>query len=162
MPLPSVSVSQTPEEKFREFLTSRAKAQRYTDQQRDLVRFIFEKHNHFDAEQLVDDLKAGGLKISRATIYRTLTKLVEAGMLRRLEVGLRTYYEHDYGYPQHDHLVCESCNKIIEFQNPQLEAVVAAVCAAESFQHASHSLLIRGTCLECNKARSNKRKLDLI
>jgi Fur family ferric uptake transcriptional regulator len=49
--LPSVAVSQSPEEKFREYLASRPRAQRYTDQQRDMVRYIFNQHNHFDADQ---------------------------------------------------------------------------------------------------------------
>src|SRR5690349_13128531 len=55
--LPAVEVSQTPENKYREYLSSRVRPQRYTDQQRDMVRYIFAQHNHFDADQLVDDMK---------------------------------------------------------------------------------------------------------
>ena len=73
------------------------------------IGFIFAQHNHFDAEQLIDDMKRAGGHVSRATVYRTLAKLVDAGLLRRLELGSRTFYEHDYGYPQHEHLVCERC-----------------------------------------------------
>lgn len=162
MSLPTVPVSQPPEEKFREFLVTRAKPQRYTDQQRDLVRHIFGKHNHFDAEGLIDDLKAAGLRISRATIYRTLVKLVEAGMLRRMDINDRSFYEHDYGYPQHEHLVCETCGKMIEFQHPQVEAILSEVCSAHGFLMNNHTFLVRGVCLECNRARSSKRRLDLI
>jgi DNA-binding transcriptional ArsR family regulator len=95
--LPAVTVSQSPEDKFREYLASRARPQRYTGQQRDLVRFIFSQHNHFDADQLIDAMKQAGMRVSRATVYRTLSKLVDAGLLRRLELGPRMYYEHDYG-----------------------------------------------------------------
>ncbi len=66
MQLPAVEVSQSPESKFREYLTSRAKPQRYTGQQRDMVHFIFAQHNHFDADQLIDDMKKAGLGVSRA------------------------------------------------------------------------------------------------
>ena len=69
-----------------------------------MVRYIFSQHNHFDADQLIDDMKQKGFRVSRATVYRTLDKLVDAGLLRRLEIGPRMYYEHDYGYPQHEHL----------------------------------------------------------
>src|SRR5882762_610575 len=96
-PLPAVEVSQTPENKFREYLGSRPRPQRFTGQQRDMVRFIFAQHNHFDAEQLIDDMKRAGFQVSRATVYRTLTKLVDAGLLRRLELGPRMFYEHHYG-----------------------------------------------------------------
>ena len=87
MQLPAVEVSQTPESKFREYLASRPRPQRYTDQQRDMVRYIFAQHNHFDADQLIDDMKRAGFSVSRATVYRTLAKLVDAGLLRRLEIG---------------------------------------------------------------------------
>ena len=97
MELPSVEVSQSPEEKFREYLTSRSRPQRYTEQQRDMVKYIFSKHNHFDADSLIDELKRAGFQVSRATVYRTLNKLVDAGLLRGIDVGPRMYYEHDYG-----------------------------------------------------------------
>jgi Fur family ferric uptake transcriptional regulator len=160
--LPAVQVSQSPEDKFREYLTSRPRPQRFTGQQRDLVRYVFSKHSHFDAEQLIDEVKGQGFRISRATVYRTLGKLVDAGLLRRLEMGARTFYEHDYGYPQHDHLHCQQCNKIIEFQHPAVESVLREVCRQQGFQSAGHSFVVRGVCADCNRARVIKRRLDLV
>jgi Fur family transcriptional regulator, ferric uptake regulator len=160
--LPAVAVSQSPEDKFREYLASRPRPQRYTDQQRDMVRFIFAQHNHFDAELLIDDMKRAGFRVSRATVYRTLTKLVDAGLLRRLELGPRMFYEHDYGYPQHEHVYCQKCGKVIEFQDPAVAAVIRDVCAQHNFQSSGHTFIIRGTCAECNRARMPKRRLDLI
>ncbi|HTK76208.1 MAG TPA: Fur family transcriptional regulator [Gemmataceae bacterium] len=160
--LPAVPVAQSPEDKFREYLASRSRPQRYTGQQRDLVRYVFSQHNHFDAEILIEDLKKAGLRVSRATVYRTLNKLVDAGMLRRLEFGPRTFFEHDYGYPQHEHLVCQKCGRIIEFQNPAIDAQLREVCAQHQFQATGHTLVVRGTCSECNRARAVKRRLDLI
>jgi len=159
---PSVEVSQTPEDKFREYLASRSRAQRFTDQQRDMVRFIFSKHNHFDADQLVDEMKQEGFRVSRATIYRTLTKLVDAGLLRRLELGSRMYYEHDYGYPQHEHLFCLKCNKVIEFQSTGLDGIIRDVCARNASHVDGHSFIIRGICSDCNRARNTNRRLDLV
>jgi Fur family ferric uptake transcriptional regulator len=160
--LPAVEVSQSPENKFREYLSSRPRPQRYTDQQRDMVRYIFSQHNHFDADQLIDNMKGAGFQVSRATIYRTLNKLVDAGLLRRLDIGPRMFYEHDYGYPQHEHLYCQQCGKMIEFQNPAIDQVIRAVCDENNFQTTGHSFIIRGTCSECNRARVTKRRLDLI
>lgn len=162
MSFPAVEVSQSPENKFREYLASRPKPQRFTEQQRDMIRYIFSQHHHFDAEQLITDMKASGSGVSRATIYRNLTKLVDAGLLRKLETGTRTYFEHDYGYPQHEHLLCQVCNKMIEFQNPAIDTVIRDVAAKHHFQSAGHTLIIRGTCAECNRARVTKRRLDLI
>ena len=162
MSLPTVEVSQSPEDKFREYLASRPRAQRYTGQQRDMVKFIFSAHNHFDADQLIDNLKRDGFRVSRATVYRTLSKLVDAGLLRLLEVGPRTFYEHDYGYPQHEHLYCQSCHKIIEFQYPAMEGVLRSICQQHNFQMQGHSFVIRGLCADCNRAKTTKRHLDLV
>jgi Fur family ferric uptake transcriptional regulator len=160
--LPAVEVSQSPENKFREYLASRVRPQRFTGQQRDMVRFIFAQHNHFDAEQLIDDMKRAGLPVSRATVYRTLAKLVDAGLLRRLELGPRMFYEHDYGYPQHEHMYCEKCGRVIEFQDPALDTLIRQVCQQHSFQTNGHTFIIRGMCSECNRARMTKRRLDLV
>jgi Fur family ferric uptake transcriptional regulator len=160
--LPAVAVAQSPEEKFREYLASRPRTQRFTGQQRDLVRFIFERHNHFDADGLIDAMKQNGFRVSRATVYRTLAKLVDAGLLRKLELGPRMCYEHDYGYPQHEHLQCGTCGVMIEFQSPSLESVLREVCRQQQFIANGHTLIIRGTCAECNRARASRRMLDLI
>jgi Fur family transcriptional regulator, ferric uptake regulator len=160
--LPAVTVSQSPEDKFREYLASRTRTQRYTGQQRDLVRFIFSQHSHFDAEQLIDAMKQAGMRVSRATAYRTLSKLVDAGLLRRLELGPRMFYEHDYGYPQHEHLQCTVCGKMIEFQSPVIESAMREVCRQHHFNATGHTFIIRGACADCTRARVTKRRLDLI
>lgn len=162
MSLPAIPVAQTPENKFREYLNSRSRPQRYTNQQRDLVRYIFAQHDHFDADQLSLQVQTAGLKISRATVYRILRKLVDAGLLREIEVGARKVYEHDYGYPEHEHLVCEKCGKMIEFQDETIQARLQEVCAVHGFQASGHTLVVRGVCAECNRARNPKRRLDLI
>src|SRR5262245_62045211 len=108
-----------------------------------MVRFIFSSHNHFDAEQLCSELDRSGVNVSRATVYRTLAKRVDAGLLRRLELGPRVVYEHDYGYPEHEHLHCQKCGKVIEFQSPELESAYEEICRLHGFQPLSHSLIVR-------------------
>ncbi|MCI0639725.1 MAG: transcriptional repressor [Gemmataceae bacterium] len=162
MDLPTLEVSQTPKEKFREYLASGPRPQRFTRQHADMVDYIFSKHNHFAADQLIDEIRQEGLRISRATVYRTLKKLVDAGLLRELEIGQVKYYEHDYGYPQHEHLVCQKCHKMIEFQYPGLDAMIREVCRQHQFQMDGHSFVIRGLCADCNRSRMMKRRLDLV
>ena len=113
--------------------------------------------------QLKQTLAVMGLGlVDPATVYRTLSKLVDAGLLRRLELGPRMYYEHDYGYPQHEHMHCEQCGKMIEFQSPQIEATMREVCRQHQFHASGHTFVIRGTCAECNRARMTTRRLDLV
>lgn len=159
MTLPAVAVSQTPESRFREYLASRSKPQRFTEQQRELVSHVFAKHSHFDVDQLIEELKKAGKRVSRATVYRTVTKLVDAGLLRRIELGTRTVFDHDYGYPFHDHLVCEQCGEMIEFQSEALDAVLRDVAVNNQFRPSGRTLVVRGVCSECNAAGAAKRRL---
>ena len=154
----AVAVSQSPEEKFREYLLSRPTPQRFTEQQRDLLAHIFARHKHFDTDELLADLKAAGRAVSRATVYRTLTKLVDAGLLRRIELGLRTVYDHDYGYPWHEHLVCSNCGTMIEFTHEGIVEAVKGIAAQKQFRVVGYDLVVRGTCAECNAAEAAKRR----
>ena len=86
----------------------------------------------------------------------------DAGLLRRLEIGPRMGYEHDYGYPQHEHLQCQQCGKMIEFQDETIQERLNDVCARNGFHATGHTLVVRGICSECNRARNPKRRLDLI
>ncbi|MEZ6104086.1 MAG: Fur family transcriptional regulator [Pirellulaceae bacterium] len=162
--LGTVEVSSTPLERFEEFLQSRGK--RVTQQRRALVEKIFKRHEHFDADDLIADLSfgEGDGKVSRPTVYRTLTELVEAGLLRKMSIAGRAVYEHDYGYPQHDHLHCTQCNKLIEFRSEELLAIRDAVAAEYDFRVTGHRLIVSGICSECSSTqRGRKRRpVDLI
>jgi len=159
---PTIPVNQSPEEKFREYLASRDKPQRFTEQQREMVRFIFAQHEHFDADQILLEMKTAGLRISRATAYRTLAKLVDAGLLRRLQTGEKTRFEHDYGYPEHDHLHCTKCEKMIEFHIPEVDKILNELAREQGFMASRHNLIVHGICSECNQAKTPRRLLDFI
>jgi Fur family ferric uptake transcriptional regulator len=126
-----------------------------------MVRFIFAAHNHFDAEMLSDSMKQAGLSVSRATMYRTLNKLVDADMLRRLQLGSRVIYEHDYGYPQHQHLHCQECGQVIEFQSDEMDELLQDVCLRYGFRAQKMDIAIHGVCQNCNRS-STRRRLDLV
>lgn len=159
--LPAVPVRLSPVDKFREFLDVRGL--KCTGERLRLVDHVFEKHNHFEADQLVASMKEKNLRVSRSTVYRTLTLLVEAGLLRELRFGARTAYEHDYGYPQHEHLYCEKCGDVIEFMSDELNGLLESICRQNRFRATNHKLIIQGVCERCNRAaNSNRRKLDLI
>ncbi len=161
--LGSVDVALSPMERFEEYLQSRG--MRSTEQRRILVDHVFSHHDHFDAEQLMDQLPRRGETghVSRPTVYRTLAEFVDAGLLRKFELEGRAVYEHDYGYPQHDHLHCEKCQKLIEFESDELRELRDRVAREHNFRVSSHRLLISGICNDCALARRRARKsLDRI
>jgi Fur family ferric uptake transcriptional regulator len=159
-PLSPLAVSESPEEKFREFLEIRG--EKLTEPRRILIRHIFDSHKHFDADELVADLHNADRRVSRSTVYRTLRLLVEAGLLREFRLTNRTVYEHDYGYPSHDHLHCTECNAVVEFRNEEIQRLREAISLEHGFRPAGHRFVITGVCPTCIRARSPRRRLDLI
>lgn len=149
--LGSVEVQRPPVDRFADFLASRGK--RMTEQRRLIVRQVFSHHDHFDADELLGHLKPllAKRKLSRPTVYRTLGELTDAGMLRKMVLGGRSVYEHEYGYPSHDHLHCQNCNRLIEFHSAELERIRDAVARAYDFEVISHRMFVSGVCAECRR-----------
>lgn len=160
--LGTVQVALSPLERFEEFLQSRGK--RITQQRRAIVEEVFRQHEHFDAEHLIGQLAkvVGSKRVSRPTVYRTLSELVDAGLLRDMVLGGRTVYEHDYGYPQHDHLYCQKCHKLIEFSSEAMADLRDAVAREHQFRVTGHRLIITGICAECRTPKRPARRLDLV
>ncbi|WP_235905237.1 Fur family transcriptional regulator [Tautonia marina] len=158
--LEPLQVKESPEEKFREFLEIRG--EKLTEPRRILVNHIFNSHKHFDADELVADLREAGRRVSRSTVYRTLRLMVEAGLLRELRLTNRSAYEHNYGYPSHDHMHCTECGAIVEFRNDEIRRIRDVIAEQFGFRAENHKFVITGQCPDCLKARSRRRKLDQI
>jgi Fur family ferric uptake transcriptional regulator len=162
--LNKIEVALSPLERFEEYLQSRG--MRNTDQRRLLVEYVFSQHDHFDADALIEKLPRKGESgyVSRPTVYRTLSEFVDAGLLRKFSLDGRAVYEHDYGYPQHDHLYCQRCQKLIEFQSDNLVELRDAVAKKQRFQVTGHRLIISGFCEDCQKEMSKRkrRRQDLL
>jgi Fur family ferric uptake transcriptional regulator len=161
--LGKVQVALSPQERFDEYLQS--KAMRNTKQRRQILEFVFSHHEHFDADTLIAQMSAKNIggKVSRPTVYRTLQELVDAGLLRKFELDGRAVYEHDYGYPQHDHLYCKQCRKLFEFQSDELLKLRDAVAERHRFRVLGHRLIITGICENCRMVKRRvKRPVDLI
>jgi Fur family ferric uptake transcriptional regulator len=146
-----VRVEPPPLERFQTFLERGGK--RLTAQRRQILEQVFSHHDHFDAEELLEHLRPllAQRQLSRPTVYRTLGELVEAGLLRTMTLGGRSVYEHDYGYPRHDHLYCQNCNKLIEFHSPELDRLCTALAKEYRFQVAGHRMFVMGLCADCRK-----------
>lgn len=161
--LEHIPVSLTPRERFVEYLQSRS--MRITQQRLALVDHVFSRHEHFDADQLMEQLPRTGQPgyVSRPTVYRTLGEFVDAGLLRKFVLNGRAVYEHDYGYPQHDHFHCTECNRLLEFTSDALITLRDEVARAHNFRVAGHRFIISGVCDDCQKAKRRTRsKMNMI
>jgi len=133
---------------FQDFLKGRNL--KVTGERKIILDAVFKTHDHFDVEELYKTIQDLNHRVSKATIYRTLELFVECGLVNKLSLGDSfSRYEHIYGHEHHDHLICVSCGKIIEFFNEDLEKLQDKICRDHNFKETDHSLRIFGHCEDC-------------
>ncbi|GIV34263.1 MAG: transcriptional repressor [Chitinophagales bacterium] len=121
--------------------------QRKTQERFIILEEIYSRSDHFDAETLFNDLKRKGHNISRATVYNTLELLVACDLIKKHQFGnLQTQYEKAYHYKQHDHLICNNCQAVLEFCDPRLEQIQTKIGELLGFKITGHSLILHGHC----------------
>jgi Fur family transcriptional regulator, ferric uptake regulator len=137
-------------ERFREFLATRKL--RMTREREELLAAIFHAPRHFEAEDLIKTLKQRDGRVSRATVYRTLSLLEECGILRKSLFGHnRHFFESVVGRRHHDHLVCIRCGKIQEFEEPRIESLQQDITRQFDFKIVDHVHEIFGVCGPCSE-----------
>ena len=121
--------------------------------QRDIILDIFlSSREHLSVEELYLKIKSGHPGIGQATVYRTLKLFVEAGVAREILLhDGQTRYEHVASGEHHDHMVCTTCNAIIEFEDETIEKLQDEVAARHGFLIKSHKLEVYGLCSNCRK-----------
>jgi Fur family ferric uptake transcriptional regulator len=119
-----------------------------------IVNVFLRQEGHVSAENLVEITRREDARISRATVYRTLQWMVEAGIARKVDIGEgRFRFEHSYRHPRHFHLICKTCNRSSEFLSSDIEALVEDIAAARGFSARESVLQIYGSCEECRTGR---------
>lgn len=139
-----------------EFLEKLRPAGGRRSSKRDFIVGVFlRQEGHLSAEDLVELIRREDARISRATVYRTLQWMVDAGIARRVDFGEgRFRFEHSYRHPRHFHLICKTCNRSFEFLSSDIEALVEEVAAARHFAARQSVLQIYGTCEDCRAGRT--------
>ena len=119
-----------------------------------IVNVFLRQEGHLTADDLVDLIRREDQRISRATIYRTLQWMVDAGIARKVDFGEGKFrFEHSYRHPRHFHLICKNCNRSFEFLSSDIEALLEEVAAARNFTPRQSVLQIHGTCDACRTGR---------
>ncbi len=127
-----------------------SKGLKFTPERRAILDHVFENHGHFEVEELLFEMRENNVRVSKATIYRTVALLVQCGLLREVIFGEKhTHYEHVYGHEHHEHLVCVGCGRIIEFSDERIEKFQEEVCAQNNFKAETHRFQIMGRCEDC-------------
>ena len=113
---------------------------RYTQQRQIIWDEIRTSSEHRDAEKIYNQIKnKNKLKVSRATVYRTIDVLVKNDLVRKIELGDgRALYEHKYNEEHHDHMICVETGRITEFYNEKLEDLQEEIVKKHGYELVRH------------------------
>jgi Fur family ferric uptake transcriptional regulator len=124
-----------------------------TSQRRLLWSIIQEAEKHLDAKELYRRAGERDASISLATVYRNLRLFKEQGLINERRLGqARCYYEMKR-LGEHQHLVCESCGQVIEFESPLIRKLISEVERRSNFSVAKVEIYLEGYCHKCKTER---------
>ena len=123
---------------------------RYTHQRQAIWDELSASNEHRDAEEIYLALYNSGLKVSRATVYRTIDVLVKNNLVRKLDLGDgRARYENKMDTAHHDHLICVQCGKIEEFMDNVIENRQEVIVENFGYRLIRHIHQLFVICDEC-------------
>lgn len=139
-------------ERFRVFLKERKLR---TTRTRDAVVLVVSTlKGHFEVDDVVLALRKHGHEASRASVYRALPLLKEAGLIQEtLLSGKESRYEATFGHAHHDHLICTGCGTVVEFEFEAFEVLQREVAGKYGFQLTGHVHELVGLCRRCRIKR---------
>ena len=120
-------------------------------QQRELILDAFlAMPPHLSAEDLHKRVSESDAGIGLSTVYRTLRLFCEAGLAKQRHfLEGRSVFEQAFETRHHDHLICEGCGTIVEFECPEIETLQEQVAGEHGFALTRHRLELFGRCPDC-------------
>jgi Fur family ferric uptake transcriptional regulator len=138
---------------------------RRTTQRDAIIRAAFSTTDHYTAEELLVRARRLDPSVSRATVYRTLPLLVECGVLKELDFGKDyKFYDPNYiDHPGHNHLICVDCNRVVEFEDRNIDTLEDCITKRLGFSPTAKVLRIEATCDELKRKGTcvNRKKRSL-
>jgi Fur family ferric uptake transcriptional regulator len=149
---------QAAKQKFMEFLDG--KNLRLTSQRQAIIDTVFNTEEHFTAEQLLEWSRERDRSVSRATVYRTLPLLTESGLVREMDFGKDyKFYDPNYAdHPNHNHIICQDCEKIVEFESDKISKIEDEISHRLGFEVKTQRLQITARCAEMKRLGTCKKK----
>ena len=126
-----------------------------TAQRQAIAEVVLCSDRHVSADEIERELWSRGAAVGTATIYRTLDVMVRSGLVveRDFGEGFRRF-EPARDEPNHEHLICTVCGRVVEFGEERLERMTMLLAEQHDFVRSRHKLVIEGVCGVCRERRT--------
>lgn len=133
----------------------RANGWSFTPQRRAILEAVLDRDSHPRADDVYDELARRRLKVSRATVFRTLESLARLGIIQKAaHTGSAVRY--DGRTDTHHHLVCMVCDRVIDLSDARLDAVPVPDTRRFGFVVSDLQVQLRGTCRQCREQEDKR------
>lgn len=140
-----------------EYMTE--KGLRTTEQRSLIIQTLFDTTDHLTIDELLDRVRAVDSRVGYATVYRTMKMLAEGGIANELHFGDGvTRYEVADENAHHDHLICQECGHITEFEEPLIEELQERIAARYDFVVTHHKHELYGHCKDREACARRQKK----
>jgi Fur family peroxide stress response transcriptional regulator len=126
---------------------------RVTPQRLAIYRLLLDTDRHPTAQMIYDELQPQFPSLSLATVYNTLEKLVEVGVVNALGAAGDSAIHYDGDTEPHVNLACISCHRVIDLPSQHVQALDQEVAASSGYQLLGARVLYYGLCPECQAKR---------
>ena len=124
--------------------------QKLTPQRGAVLQVILAREDHPTANEIFEAARQRLPTISYATVYNSLRYLKEAGLVHEIKFG-DSASRYDRETDRHDHAICNSCGKLVDFDLPQTAELMQAAARKSRFKPESVHLTLRGLCVDCRE-----------
>ena len=129
----------------------RATSGRSGTARRAVVEFLGRQDCCFSAQEIHDAVRAEGVAVGIASVYRALESLDQSRLVQRIDLGdgVARYEPALAGGEHHHHFVCGDCGKVEPFEDPTLEAALERIAGGRGYDVGTHDVVLRGACGDC-------------
>ncbi len=117
--------------------------------QRELVLEAVDALTHATPEEILGYVRRRSAAVNASTVYRTLEVLEELGVVRHAHLGAGAPTYHSTAVPDHVHLVCRTCQRVIDAEPGEFQPLADTLRARHGFATDITHLTVFGTCEEC-------------
>lgn len=146
---------ESPVELFKNYLDTNG--HNVTSARKRIAEKVFGTEDHFDVTTIWEKMREES-NISLSTTYRTVELLLDAGLIREVDLGGScSYYEHVLHRKQHGHMICINCDRVYEFSLQELQTTIEKEAEKINFDQQYFKLQVFGYCEDCANKKPRGR-----